>query len=168
MYADANFPGSWYKPTVADNTSMAKTRSGFIIFYAGCFTVWSSKLQIQVALSTTESEYISLLQSLREVIPIINLIKEMQEIKMTNISTVPSVYYKHFEDNSGALEIAKCPEMGPRTKHINWVYHHFRDHVRKRIIQLFPTFTKILTSGYLYGTLPRDLFLKFREKFIEL
>ena len=45
FYADANFSGNWYKSTVADNASIAKTRSGFIISYAGCFTVWSSKLQ---------------------------------------------------------------------------------------------------------------------------
>jgi hypothetical protein len=33
---------------------------------------------------------------------------------------------KLFEDNSGAMTLAKSPAMRPRTKHINVKYHHFR------------------------------------------
>ncbi|MGL5499728.1 MAG: Ty1/Copia family ribonuclease HI, partial [Plesiomonas shigelloides] len=31
-----------------------------------------------------------------------------------------------FEDNAGALCLAKAPAMRPQTKHINVKYHHFR------------------------------------------
>ncbi len=37
---------------------------------------------------------------------------------------------KVFEDNSGALELARLHKLR-RTKHINVCYHHFREHVRK-------------------------------------
>jgi hypothetical protein len=43
--------------------------------------------------------------------------------------SVPKVHSTLFEDNSGALTLAKAPAMRPRTKHINIKYHHFRSHV---------------------------------------
>ena len=108
----------------------------------------------RVALSTTEGEYISLSQSLCEAIPIKNLLKELQHKNIPTVSSVPTIFCKTFEDNSGTLEIAKAPKIRPRTKHLNLVYHHFREHVRMVIIQLFPistdfqladTFTKPVT-----------------------
>ena len=54
--------------------------------------IWPSKLQTQVALSNTNAEYISLYQSLREVIPIINLLNVMKINNIVAVSTVPNVY----------------------------------------------------------------------------
>ena len=39
----------------------------------------------------------------------------------------PNVHCKLFEDNNGALELAKAPRYRPRTKHIAVKYHHFRE-----------------------------------------
>ena len=131
--------------------------------YAGCPIIWSSKLQTQVALSTTEAEYISLSQSLREVIPVITLLNEMKENNISSVNSVPNVYCKAFEDNSGALELAKLPRMRPCTKHINLVYHHFREYVHTRVIQLFPITTLNQLADIFTKPLPRELFLKFRK-----
>jgi hypothetical protein len=60
-------------------------------------------------------------QSLRDVIPIMNLLQEMREQDFKVIFTKPYVYCKVFEDNSGALELAKLPKLCPRTKHIMFV-----------------------------------------------
>jgi hypothetical protein len=49
-YCDANFSGNWNKAFAAGDPSTAKSRSGWIIFYAGCPVSWASKLQSQVAL----------------------------------------------------------------------------------------------------------------------
>jgi hypothetical protein len=68
-YCDANFSGNWNKAFASVDPSTAKSQSGWIIFYAGCPISWASKLQSQVALSTTEAEYIAMSQSLRDVIP---------------------------------------------------------------------------------------------------
>ena len=65
----------------------------------------------------------------------------MKENNFPPVSTVPTVYCKAFKHNSGALELAKSPRLRARTKHINIVYHHFREHVRKRMIHLFPIST---------------------------
>ncbi len=103
---------------------------------------WASKLQSQVALSTTEAEYIAMSHALRDVIPVMNLLQEMREREFQVICNEPYVYCKVFEDNSGALELARLPKLRPRTKHINVCYHHFRKHVRKGLIKIFPIDTK--------------------------
>ena len=47
-----------------------------------------------------------------------------------------SVNCKVFEDNNGAIELAKALKIRPRTKHIALEYHHFREHVRKGLIEI--------------------------------
>jgi hypothetical protein len=63
-YCDANFSGNWNKHLAPFDPSTAKSCSGWILFYAGCPVIWTSKLQTQVALSTTEAEYLAMSQSL--------------------------------------------------------------------------------------------------------
>jgi hypothetical protein len=123
---------------VSVDTSTAKSQSGWIIFYTGCPISWASKLKSQVALSTTEAEYIAMSQSLCDVIPIMNLLQEMREQAYQVICTKPHMYFKVFEDPSGALELNRLPKLRPRTKHINVCYHHFCEHVRKGLIKIFP------------------------------
>ncbi len=64
-------------------------------------------------------------QALRDVIPIMGLLQEMREQDFKVLCTKPYVYCKVFEDNSGALELARLHKLCPRTKHINVCYHHF-------------------------------------------
>ena len=49
-----------------------------------------------------------------------------------------SVKCKVFEDNNGAIELAKAPKIRHRKKHIALKYHHFREHVRKGMIKINP------------------------------
>ena len=60
--------------------------------------------------------------------------------------------------------VAKSPKIRPRTKHINLVYHHFREHVRTRLIQLFPISTTSQVADIYTKPLSRDLFTKFRKQ----
>jgi hypothetical protein len=141
-YCDADFSGNLNKAFTAVDLSTAKSRSGWIIFYAGCPISWASNLQSQVALSTMETKYIAMSQSLRDLIPVMNLLQEMREQDYQVMCTKPHVYCKVFEDNSGALELARLPKLRLRTKHINVCYHHFCEHVRKGLIKIFPIDTK--------------------------
>jgi hypothetical protein len=141
-YCDADFSGLKNKAFAPVNPSTFKSQSGWIIFYAGCPISWASKLQSQVALSTTEAKYVTMSQSLCDVIPIMGLLQEMGEHNFNVLCTKPYVYCKVFEDNPGALKMAKLPKLCPRTKHINVCYHHFCEHVRKRLIKIFPVDTK--------------------------
>ena len=47
---------------------------------ANCPFLWVSRLQTKIALSTTEDEYITLSQSLQDVIPLITLLKKINKI----------------------------------------------------------------------------------------
>lgn len=56
MYVDADFAGMWHHHHTAlcDNVL---SRTGYIITFCDCPIHWVSKLQSEIALSTTESEY---------------------------------------------------------------------------------------------------------------
>ena len=91
--------------------------------YANCPLTWCSKMQSEIALSTTESEYIALSQSLREVIPMIQLLKEINEVFPLYMPQ-PEIHCKVWEDNNGCIALANGQKFSPRTKHIGMKYHH--------------------------------------------
>jgi len=101
-------------------------------------------------------------QSLRDIIPVMNLLQEMREQDYQVICTKPHVYCKVFEDNSGALELARLPKLRPRNKHINVCYHHFCEHVRKGLIKIFPIDTKDQIADSLTKALAQNNFQRHR------
>jgi hypothetical protein len=157
-YCDVDFSGNWNKLFADVNPSTSKSCSGWVVFYAGCPIIWASKLQSQTALSTTEAEYIAMSMALCEVIPIMDLIQEMKDRHILVICSKPYIYCKVFNNNAGALELARLPKLHPRTKHINVCYHHFHEHVQKGVIKIFPVGTSdqiadVLTKAYHKTTL---------------
>ena len=163
VFADAYFSGNWYSRTAEHDTSTAKSRTGYIISIFGCPIIWQSKLQTQIALSTTEAEYIALSQSLRDTIPIMNLFKELQAQGFQKDYITPKVHCKAFEDNMGALELSRVPKMRPRTKHINLVYHHFRDYVRNGEVSVHPISTDDQLADMLTKPLDQNTFQRLRR-----
>eukprot|EP00957_Ditylum_brightwellii_P120528 9195692-Ditylum_brightwellii.AAC.1 len=59
VYVDASFAGEWNSENSEEPTS-ALSRTGYIIKYAKCLIVWTSKLQTEITLSTIEAEYVAL------------------------------------------------------------------------------------------------------------
>ena len=106
-----------------------KSRTGYIIRFMKCPLIFASKLQTLCTLSTTKDEYVALSESLRETIPIMELIKEIKKQKIGTYAYISAVGCTVFEDNSGVLELFMFPKIRPRTKHINNKYHHFRSAV---------------------------------------
>jgi hypothetical protein len=101
-------------------------------------------------------------QALRDVIPIMGLLQEMREQDFKVLCTKPYVYCKVFDDNSGALKLARLPKLCPRTKHINVCYHHFCKHVRKGLIKIFPIDTKDQNADTLTKPLAQNVFQHYR------
>jgi hypothetical protein len=95
--------------------------------------VWASKLQTEIALSSTESEYNCLSEAAREVIELMGLMKEVKEKMCDNTVMIPTIKCTMFEDNEGAIALAKYPKIRPRTKHINSKMHWFRSLVGKTL-----------------------------------
>ena len=117
VFVDASFAGDWNKSWSSDPSSVF-SRTGFLIKYAGCAITWMSKLQTEISLSSTESEYIALSHSMREAIPMMSLLKELSTVMNIHIEK-PKLHCTIFEDNNSCIEIVKCPKMRPRTKHRN-------------------------------------------------
>ena len=77
-------------------------------------------------------------QALRNVIPIMGLLQEMREQDFKVLCIEPYVYCTVFEDNSGALELARLPKLCPSTEHINVCYHHMCKRSSSRSSLLIP------------------------------
>ena len=115
---------------------LIKSQTGYVITYAGCPLIWASKLQTTIALSSTEAEYYALLAALCEVIPLMDLIKELQLHGHDVPNAKPNIHCLVFKDSSGALEMAQVPKIHPRTRHVSLAAHHFRTHVEQGLISI--------------------------------
>jgi hypothetical protein len=71
--------GNWNHEIAADDRDTARSRTGFVIKYAGAPITWASRLQTEIALSSTESKYKALSTSLREAISMIDFLQELLE-----------------------------------------------------------------------------------------
>ena len=79
-------------------------------------------------------------------------------------TSTPEVHCRVFEDNSGALIMAKVHKYRPRTKHINVKLHHFRDYVVRGEISIHPINTTLQPADYLTKPLAQDLFEQHRKR----
>ena len=163
-WVDASHASEWSSKSAIDDPNTARSRMGYTICYAGCPMLWASKMQTEIALSSTEAEYIALSQSLREVLPLMALMREVQERGVQANARPCRVHCKVFEDNEGAIEIAKVPKMRPRTKHLNIKYHHFREEVKKGTVSIYHVATGEQMADMLTKPLDETLFLKHRKK----
>ena len=163
VYVDADFSGNWDKDIAHFDKDTARSRHGYIIMFAGCPIVWTSQLQTEIALSSTESEFTGLSYALRSAIPMMCLMNELKEHKFQVPYTKPTVHCKVFEDNSGALEIARLPKMRPRTKHLNVKLHHFRDYVERGEISIHPISTHDQLADILTKPVNQTILEKHRK-----
>jgi hypothetical protein len=160
-YVDADFAGTFTKAT-ADDPQSCLSRTGYVIKFANCPLIWSSKMQSTIALSTTEAEYIALSSSLRDVIFLMQLLNEFKKIGLPLSIPTPIIKCKVFEDNVGALELANTPKLRPRTKHLAIQLHHFRSYVFNGSITISHVSTKEQVADILTKPLPRDSFRYLR------
>jgi hypothetical protein len=164
VYVDADFSGNWDPTAPHSDRDTARSRHGYIVMYEGCPMIWKSQLQTEIALSSTESEYIGISYAMREVIPIMELLKEMKRENFPIFKTKPKLHCKVFEDNSGALEMAKTHKYRPRTKHLNVKLHHFRDYVTRGEISIHKIDTKEQLADYLTKPVSQEILQYLRPK----
>jgi hypothetical protein len=121
-YVDADFAGLWNYEDDQDLLCV-RSRSGYVMTLGNCPIHWTSKLQTEIALSTTEAEYISLAPALCEFIPLRhayeNLLTAFDLTKTCSITVKSTI----FEDNNGAISTAGTQKMTSHTKHIAVKYH---------------------------------------------
>ena len=94
------------------------------------------------------------------------LLAEMKDQTLIENLPTPKIHCKVFEDNEGAIELAKSPKMRPRTKYLNVKYHHFRDLVTRGIVQIYSITTELQQADILTKMVPMELFEKLRKLMI--
>jgi hypothetical protein len=158
VYVDADFACNW-DPEETDHKDTARSRHGYFICYAG-FPIF---LEITIALSSTESEITGLLYSLRDAIPIMNLLGEIMTMRLP-VGTEPQRQQYTAESlKTTPVEIAKVPKCRPRTKHFNNHLHHFRSYVDIGQISIHKIDTLRQPAGILTKPLGTESFNNFRR-----
>jgi hypothetical protein len=100
---------------------------GFIISLHACPILWTSKKQTFVALSSTESEYVGLSESVREIKWLISMLNEF------NVSLQTPILYG---DNTASIQIANNKSMENRIRGIDIKYHFIKDEIAKGTVIL--------------------------------
>ena len=114
------------------------------------------------ALSTAESEFFALSLAARQLIPVMEILKEIKA-RGNKVTFTPTIYCKIFEDNSAALKMARVPKMRPRTRHINAIYHHFRNLIANKRVHIHPVDTlNQLADGFTKQT-KHEIFFRHRK-----
>lgn len=141
-----------------------KSRTGYVITFAGCPVVWQSKLQTETALSTMEAEIVALSHSCRALLPLIDVAKQLSEAvgeKLNMTSMEVSIH----EDNAGALILAQTlpPGFTPRSKHYAIKTIWFREQIVQRGIKLCKIDTKDQLGDLFTKGLPLPTFKHLRK-----
>lgn len=123
-----------------------------------------------------ETEYIALSQSMRELIAIREVLRELQTFvivgkqKLVKYSTRTKAFALDsfpqstiHEDYEFCLLFATMPKMSPRTKHIALPYHFFRSKVVELEITVVPIFTHDQLADQFTKGLPKASFVKARK-----
>ena len=104
VFVDADFAGLWPHKDKLDPTCV-KSCTGFVICIANCPVIWQSKLQSEIATSTTEAEYIALSQALYSVLPFLDITQALKSyIGLEENETTFKV--RVWEDNSECHTLA--------------------------------------------------------------
>jgi hypothetical protein len=127
-----------------------RSRSGYLILLNNSSIIWCSKLQVSVALSSTEAEYVALSLASRDVVWLRSLLSEMGFSQ--GIST------KIYEDNQSCIKIAISTKQLPGTKHIDIRHHFIRQRIESGEIELEGINTRNMVADIFTKSLPNELF----------
>ena len=140
-----------------------KIRTRYGVTYTGCLIIWTSKLQTQVSISTTEAKYISLSQVLREVIPVINFFNwnEKKLLPWAQNLTSTARHSRTILVPSNSLRLQKRDRVRNTlilcTITLGSMY-------AKEVSKIFPIDTTNQLADIFTKPLLRGLFVKFRKQ----
>ena len=67
---------------------MVLSITGYVISYANRPIIWTSRIQTEILLITTEAEYIALFQAIRYVLHFVSLMKEIEFLLKLQVDTM--------------------------------------------------------------------------------
>ena len=138
----------------ADYASKATDRrsvSGGVVMCAGGPVSWYSKSQKCVTLSTTQAEYVAMSDVAKEILFLRQVWRFM--LPRVGMSCIPL-----FEDNEGAIQIAKHPISISNSKHIDVRHHFLRELVERKEIEIIHVASQYQHADVLTKALPEREF----------
>ena len=102
----------------ASNRDKRKSLTGYLFSIEGCAVNWKSTLQVIVALSTTEAEYMALAEAIKEAIWLKTLFTELDQ-EQDDI-----VVHCH---SQSAIHLSNDQMFHERTNHIDVRYHFIHE-----------------------------------------
>lgn len=135
-------------------TVSRKSTTGIVVKFGSGSIAWKSSKQPTVSRSSTEAEYIAAgeiakeLQYLIQVVPQFNI----------EASCVPVGI-----DNFAAKCLVEDPISAARTKHIEIIYHHVREKVKRQQLKFVSVPTAENPADVFTKPLPRERFQQHRE-----
>jgi hypothetical protein len=105
-----------------------RSTTGFAIFVKGGPLAWQSKLQLVVATSSLESEYMALYACISEIIWLRGVIREIGLFEELISGPTPLLV-----DSQSAKDLASNPVYHKRSKHIDIKFHWLRQHVNPEV-----------------------------------
>jgi hypothetical protein len=162
-YHDVDFAGLYGHKDAQDPHCARSRGTGYIIMAFGCPIIWKSRLQMEIALTTMEAEYVALSTSCKDLFPIVSVVQELAGSVGLRVNDVAKMHIRIHEDNVGALTLAKLEpaRMTPRLKHYAIKYHWFCKHVHANHVKI----VKIDTANQLGDLFTKSLVhLRLKER----
>ena len=133
--------------------------SGLAVCCGGTPVSWFSRTQKCVTLSTTEAEYVAMADGVKEAL----YVRGVLVFLMPSLGS-PSIGV--FEDNRGAMDLAKNPLSSSNNKHIDVRYHFLRELVGKGDLSVKYLRTEDQHADILTKAIPRESVEKHRDFFV--
>ena len=134
-YADAAYANIRHSKSTSDNCFLIANES----------VTWSSKKQLIITQSTTESEYIFLVKTVKQAIWLCHLLymihrSKIYEKKLTKI----------YRNNQKSIDLIKNPIFHAQSKHIQIRYHVIRENVEREKVKIkYQSTDEILADNFI-------------------
>lgn len=136
-YCDADYAG---------DVDTRRSTTGYVFTLNGGAVSWSSKLQVTVAVSTAEAEYMSAASAVKEALWLRKLLTDFE-----SDVTKPVVIYC---DNQAANKLLLNPIVSARSKHIDVLHHFARERVARREVEFKYCKSEDMIADYLTKPVP--------------
>lgn len=133
-----------------------KSTTGFVIRLYGNLIFWKTHKQTTVTKCSTFAEYTAMSEAVTEILFIRNLLNESFNISFDKPITM-------YEDNSGAVAIAKFGNFTKNSKHIEVQYHYINENYEKGIIGIVKIDSQFNLADMLTKSLDKIKFTKNRQ-----
>lgn len=133
-----------------------KSTTGFVIRLFNNLIFWKTHKQSTVTKCSTFAEYTAMSEAVTEILFIRNLLIESFNVKFDKP-------VKLYEDNNGAISIAKYGNFTKNSKHIEVQYHYINENYEKGIIDIVKINSENNLADMLTKSLDKSKFIKNRS-----